>query len=338
MACMRATISGVAGAWWVRFRPTIVNGTPLSTTAAAASGSTQALNSAYGVRLPRSVEPPIQTISRIRSSSTRSSAAATFVSGPVAKIVTGSSSRASSSSISSTAARGSSATSASGSSGPSSPLAPCTSAAGSSTPPLGPSAPAAIGTSRMPASVQTRRALSVTLSSGALPPTVVIARRSSAGCAAASRSAIASSWPGSQSMMQGTVISDREPDDARAGDVDQPAIGQLEVGDHRQREEAERHERRVDPDALLAQQRDELVEPLDDRLGRLLRQQARDGQRELAAHRSGVRDGDPAAQLDQPPDAGRHARVVHAGDDDVVGIVSDGRGKRAGAQSEPAHE
>jgi hypothetical protein len=61
------------------------------------------------------------------------------------------------------------------------------------------SRPAAIGTSVMPATLQTRRALSVVLSSVWLPATVVIARRSMAGDAAASRIAMASSWPGSQS-------------------------------------------------------------------------------------------------------------------------------------------
>ena len=44
----------------------------------------------------------------------------------------------------------------------------------------GPAAPAATGTSVTPARVSTRRALSVTFSSSALPPTVVTARRSTA--------------------------------------------------------------------------------------------------------------------------------------------------------------
>src|SRR4051794_22840763 len=57
----------------------------------------------------------------------------------------------------------------------------------------------------MPASVHTRRAFSVTLSSVPFPATVVIARRSSAGLAAASSIATASSWPGSQSRMHGTA-------------------------------------------------------------------------------------------------------------------------------------
>ena len=70
-------------------------------------------------------------------------------------------------------------------------------------------APAATGTSRIPASVQMRSAFRVTLSSSPLPATVVIARRSSSGLAAASSSATASSWPGSQSTMHGRAINRR---------------------------------------------------------------------------------------------------------------------------------
>src|SRR3954464_3635255 len=169
------------------------------------------LNSAYGVWLPRPVEPPITTISRRppARSGWRSSAVATFVSGPIAMSVTGSPAAATTSAISSSAGRGSSGTSASGSAGPSSALSPWTWAAVSSARRSGRSAPAAIGTSWIPPSVQTRRAFSVTLSSVPLPATVVIARRSIASLAAASRSATASSWPGSQSTMQGAAMKAR---------------------------------------------------------------------------------------------------------------------------------
>jgi hypothetical protein len=53
--------------------------------------------------------------------------------------------------------------------------------------------PAAIGTEVIPATVQTRRALSVVLGSVWLPATVVMPSRSIAGLAAASRMAMASS-------------------------------------------------------------------------------------------------------------------------------------------------
>src|ERR671917_207663 len=74
-----------------------------------------------------------------------------------------------------------------------------------SSPTRGLAAPAAIGTSR-PASAATRCALIVARSSGQLPATVVIARRSILSSPAARRIATASSWPGSQSMRMGSGI------------------------------------------------------------------------------------------------------------------------------------
>src|SRR3954447_6297419 len=76
-----------------------------------------------------------------------------------------------------------------------------------SSPRSGPAAPAAIGTPSRPASAATRRAFSVASSSGQLPATVVTASRSIASLPAASSSATASSWPGSQSRMIGVAIS-----------------------------------------------------------------------------------------------------------------------------------
>src|SRR3954469_21879547 len=180
------------------------------------------LNSAYGVWLPRPVEPPITTISRRppARSGWRSSAVATFVSGPIAMSVTGSRAGAPTPRFSAPAGRGSSGTSASGSAGPSSALSPWTWAAVSSARCSGRSAPAAIGASRMPARRHTRRAFSVPLSSVPLPATVVIARRSSAGLAAASSIATASSWPGSQSRMHGAATPLHRPD--RRTDLDDP--------------------------------------------------------------------------------------------------------------------
>jgi hypothetical protein len=67
----------------------------------------------------------------------------------------------------------------------------------------GRSQPWAIGTSAMSATLQIRRAFRVIRSTVWLPATVVIARRSIEGEAAASRIANASSSPGSQSRMIG---------------------------------------------------------------------------------------------------------------------------------------
>src|SRR5580704_18098786 len=59
----------------------------------------------------------------------------------------------------------------------------------------------------MRAAVHTRRAFSVVFSRVWLPATVVMARRSITGQPRASRMAMASSWPGSQSRMIGLVTS-----------------------------------------------------------------------------------------------------------------------------------
>ncbi len=118
IARSRSMTAGVACAWWVRLRPIIVSGTPLAKTISAASGSTKALNSAYGRVLPRPVEPPIQTIS-LTAPGVRSSSAAMLVSGPVATTVAGPCAA-----ISSSAPRSSRAMAGSGSSAPSSPLSP----------------------------------------------------------------------------------------------------------------------------------------------------------------------------------------------------------------------
>ena len=67
----------------------------------------------------------------------------------------------------------------------------------------GRSAPAATSTSLRPTSSRTRRAFAVVFSSVWFPATVVTPRRSSSGLASASRSAIASSCPGSQSSRIG---------------------------------------------------------------------------------------------------------------------------------------
>ena len=71
----------------------------------------------------------------------------------------------------------------------------------------GRSAPAATGTSPLPTNSRTRSAFAVVFSSVWLPATVVTPRSSSSGLASARRSAIASSWPGSQSSKIGLLMS-----------------------------------------------------------------------------------------------------------------------------------
>ena len=121
----------------------------------------------------------------------------------------------------------------------------------------------------------------------------------------------------------------RQRHDLEALDVHQPAVGDLQRRDHRQREERERHERRLDRDAEVAQQRVQVLEAGDDLLDRPVGEQAGDGQRELAHDRAAVGDDDPAADLLQPRGAGQDVGVVDADRDDVVRVVGDGRGERA---------
>ena len=111
------------------------------------------------------------------------------------------SSRSTVSMITSTAWRGSSVRVGAGSTGPSRPVLPWMVCAVDSSPTSGRGQPAAIGTSRTPPMVATTRALRVTFSSVELPITVVIASSSISGLPWASRRAMASSWPGSQSRM-----------------------------------------------------------------------------------------------------------------------------------------
>ena len=68
---------------------------------------------------------------------------------------------------------------------------------------------------------------------------------------------------------------------------------------------------------------------------------SRAGRRPAAAAppaRRRPRHDDPAAELGEPLDRAGHVVVVHADDDDVVRVVRDRRGERAGAEAEAADE
>src|ERR687891_419149 len=92
---------------------------------------------------------------------------------------------------------------AAGRAGPSRPLAPWTGAATASSRASGRSAPIATGTSALPTSSSTRSAFAVVFSSVWFPYVVVTPSSSTSGLASASKSAIASSCPGSQSRTIG---------------------------------------------------------------------------------------------------------------------------------------
>ena len=183
----------------------MVTSSPLPKTRAAASGSIQMLNSADGVWLPSWIAPPMSTTRSIfaAASGCASRRRATFVSGPSATSVTARSEASIFAARKSFACSGTGSALGGGRSTPSSPVSPWASAATTSSPMRGPSAPAATGISVRPASSRTRSAFAVVLSSVWFPATAVTPRTSSSGLPSARRSASASSWPGSQSMRTG---------------------------------------------------------------------------------------------------------------------------------------
>ena len=141
-----------------------------------------------------------------RASGRRWSRCATFVKGPTGTSTMPGSIRSARKSATSWSTVG---VVGSGSSAPSRPVSPWTCGAVCSSRRSGLSAPGQTGMSVRPASSRTFNALRVVLSSVWFPATVLIARSSSSGLASASRIAIASSWPGSQSMMIGVLTAER---------------------------------------------------------------------------------------------------------------------------------
>src|SRR6266851_6141085 len=176
----------------------------------AACGSTKKLNSAAGVTLPRSRAPPISTMrATLRASSGAwAKASAGLVKGPSRHSVRAPSSAAASvSSRKATAWRGCAAMVGGFSSAPARPSPPQMNSAVRNVRSRGLLAPRKTGTSGRPASSTRRNALAVVRSTGTLPATVVMPRRSRCATSArASRMATASSWPGSVSMMIGVRV------------------------------------------------------------------------------------------------------------------------------------
>ncbi len=168
------------------------------------------LNSAAGVVLPPSKNPPPMSTSSLifgTISGARWMAVPTLVWGPSVHTVTESSFASRSVSISqSTACSALGDRAGSGSSTPSMPVLPCTCSAVTSGRTMGRAQPAKTGTSSRPASSHIFRAFFVVRSRGTLPATVVMPSTSSSRDARANRMAMASSWPGSVSMMIGRLI------------------------------------------------------------------------------------------------------------------------------------
>src|SRR5579875_1043743 len=142
-------------------------------------------------------------------------ASATFVSGPVGTSVTRPGSASTVSAMKRAPWPGVTSMAGSIGGGPSRPDSPWISGAVRSGRTSGQPAPATIGTSVRPATDATTRAFRVTKSSVWLPTTVAIPSSSTRGSPAATSSATASSWPGSQSITTRWGVADGSADMAR---------------------------------------------------------------------------------------------------------------------------
>ena len=129
---------------------------------------------------------------------------------------------------------------------------------------------------------------------------------------------------------------DRERDELEAVDVDEPVIGDLQARDHREREERERLERRLDLRPERVHRGDRRLARLDHVGERPVGDEARDRQRQLRGDLAAVDDDEPAAELDEALDGSHHVLVVDADDHEVVRVVREGRGEgAAGASPKP---
>ena len=141
---------------------------PLANTRAAASGSTQMLNSAAGVTLPSAIAPPISTIRSIFAAAPGggASSSAMLVSGPVGTSVTGALGGAQALGQEVDGVRGDRRAGGRREVGPVEPaLAVHVGRRRAAARTSGRSAPAATGMSPRPANSSTRRALAVVLAS-----------------------------------------------------------------------------------------------------------------------------------------------------------------------------
>ena len=131
---------------------------------------------------------------------------------------------------------------------------------------------------------------------------------------------------------------DGERDELEAVDVDEPAVRDLQMGDHREREEREGEERRR---ARPAERVRSLVAraALRDHVGeRRVGEQTGDRERALGEDAQVVDRDDPAAELGQALDREGHVAVGHADDDEVVRVVGDARRERAALQPRAGDE
>jgi hypothetical protein len=120
--------------------------------------------------------------------------------------------------------------------------------------------------------------------------------------------------------------------------VDEPAVGELQVRDHREGQERQLEERLLERAPHGPDRRAQGPQRVPDLWKGPVGEKPRDGQRQLPDD-APVHDGDePALEGDQPVHGGGHVRVVGPDDDHVVAVVSHARRERPGAEAEAADE
>src|SRR5436309_14826858 len=120
--------------------------------------------------------------------------------------------------------------------------------------------------------------------------------------------------------------------------IDEPSICDLQLGDHREGEEAQGHEGGGHGHAHGVQAPLHRAQALVDLGQRAVAHQSGDGQRELLDGPPACGDDDAAAYLREARDAGGYIGVVDAEDDDVVRVVRHRRRERASLQADVGGE
>ena len=121
-------------------------------------------------------------------------------------------------------------------------------------------------------------------------------------------------------------------------DVDEPAVGDLQMRDHRQRQERDLQERLGKRDAERPRGRAERKQRVADGLERAVAHQAGDRQRQLGPDRAVGGHDKAALERDDAVDRHRHVAVVGADDADVVAVMPDRGGDRAALEAEAVDE
>ena len=121
-------------------------------------------------------------------------------------------------------------------------------------------------------------------------------------------------------------------------DVDQPPVRDLEMRDHRQRQEGDLQERFCERHAEALGRRAQRDQPLAHVLEAGQAHQPGDGERQFGDDLAAFGHREAPLDLAQPVDRGGHVRFVRSDDAEVVAVVADGRGDGAPLHAEALHE